>query len=98
VNLPCNWGSVELDFNFHHLIALFSGNRIYPLLLNSFKHCYINLAGQFFIDSAVVPEVFSFHKEMVKAFEEKDDGTATQIMRRMLGHGAEQLKRLKVKG
>ena len=83
----------ELDFNFHHLIALFSGNRIYPLLLNSFKHCYINLAGQFFNDSTVVPEVFSFHKEMVKAFEDKDDDTAAQIMTRMLGHGAEQLKR-----
>ena len=83
----------ELDFNFHHLIALFSGNRIYPLLLNSFKHCYINLAGQFFIDSTVVPEVFSFHKEMVKAFEDKDEKTAAQIMTRMLGHGAEQLKR-----
>lgn len=85
----------ELDFNFHHLVALSSGNRIYPLLLNSFKHCYINLAGQFFIDSAVVPEVFGFHKQMVKAFEDKDDGAAAQIMRRMLGHGAEQLKKLK---
>jgi GntR family transcriptional repressor for pyruvate dehydrogenase complex len=85
----------ELDFNFHHLVALSSGNRIYPLLLNSFKHCYINLAGQFFIDSAVVPEVFGCHKQMVKAIESKDGGTAAEIMTRMLGHGAEQLKKLK---
>jgi DNA-binding FadR family transcriptional regulator len=89
--LLCNWGSVGLDFNFHHLVALSSGNRIYPLLLNSFKHCYINLAGQFFIDSAVVPEVFRFHRQIVTAFEEQDDGAAAQIMRRMLGHGAEHL-------
>ena len=81
----------ELDFNFHHLVALSSGNRIYPLLLNSFKHCYINLAGQFFMDSTVVPEVFGFHKQMVQAFEDKDDGAAAQIMTRMLGHGAEHL-------
>ena len=87
----------ELDFNFHHLVALSSGNRIYPLLLNSFKHCYINLAGQFFIDPAVVPEVFRFHKQMVTAFEDQDDGAAAQIMRRMLGHGAEQLIELKAK-
>jgi GntR family transcriptional repressor for pyruvate dehydrogenase complex len=85
----------ELDFNFHHLVALSSGNRIYPLLLNSFKHCYINLAGQFFIDSTVVPEVFGCHKQMVNAIESKDGGTAAEIMTRRLGHGAEQLKRLK---
>lgn len=85
-------GVSELDFNFHHLVALSSGNHIYPLLLNSFKHCYINLAGQFFIDSTVVPEVFSFHKEMVKAFEDKDEKTAAQIMTRMLTHGAEHLQ------
>jgi DNA-binding FadR family transcriptional regulator len=81
-----------MDFSFHHLVALSSGNQIYPLLLNSFKHCYINLAGQFYIDSTVVPEVFRFHKQMVRAFEYKDDRTAVQIMRRMLDHGAQQLK------
>ncbi|MCP4627536.1 MAG: FCD domain-containing protein [bacterium] len=53
----------ELDFDFHHLVAISSGNHIYPLLLNSFKHCYINPAGQFFMDSPLVPEVFGFHKE-----------------------------------
>jgi len=82
----------ELDFNFHHLVALSSGNRIYPLLLNSFKQCYINLAGQFFDDAAMVPEVFSFHKQMVKAFEDKDEKSAAQIMTRMLAQGAEYLK------
>jgi len=62
-----------LDFNFHHLVALASGNHVYPLLINSFKQCYLNLTGQFYADSAVVPVVFGFHKEMVKAFEEKDE-------------------------
>ena len=85
----------ELDFNFHHLVALSSGNHIYPLLLNSFKQCYMNLAGQFFVDSTVVPEVFNFHKQMVKAFEDKDEKTAAKIMRQMLNHGAEQLNKLK---
>jgi fatty acid metabolism transcriptional regulator FadR len=88
----------ELDFNFHHLVALSSGNHIYPLLLNSFKKCYINLAGQFFNDSTLVPEVFNFHKQMVKAFEDKDEKAAVHIMRRMLTHGAEQLKKLRAEG
>ena len=81
----------ELDFDFHHLIALASGNRIYPLLLNSFKHCYLNLAGQFFSDPIVVPVVFDFHKKMAKAIKDKSEKFAAGIMRRMLAHGAEHL-------
>jgi GntR family transcriptional repressor for pyruvate dehydrogenase complex len=83
----------ELDFDFHHLIALASGNHIYPLLLNSFKHCYTNFAGQFFSDPAVVPVVFDFHKKMVKALKDKDEKSAARIMERMLSHGAEHLSR-----
>jgi DNA-binding FadR family transcriptional regulator len=84
-------GISALDFEFHHLVALASGNHIYPLLLNSFKNCYLNLAGQFFADATVVPEVFAFHEAMVKAVEEKDENRAAQIMQRMLNHGDERL-------
>ena len=86
-------GISELDFNFHHLVALSSGNHIYPLLLNSFKHCYLNLAGQFFSDPTVVPEVFAFHDEMACALEEKNEKEAVWIMKDMLVHGAEHLKK-----
>ncbi|MBW1784225.1 MAG: FadR family transcriptional regulator [Deltaproteobacteria bacterium] len=82
----------ELDFDFHHLLALSSGNNIYPLLLNSFKECYLNLAGQFFSDPGVVPEVFAFHQEMVVALTDKNERKAARIMRGMLEHGAEHLK------
>jgi len=82
----------ELDFNFHHLVALASGNSIYPLLLNSFKPCYITLAGQFFSDPALIPEVFAYHKQIVKAFEQKNEKNAVEIMTRMLVLGAEELK------
>ena len=80
-----------LDFKFHHLIAMASGNLIYPLLLNSFKQCYLNLTGQFFADASLVPVVFSYHKEIVNAFENKDEKNAVQVMKRMLVHGAEHL-------
>jgi fatty acid metabolism transcriptional regulator FadR len=82
----------ELDFDFHHLIALASGNHIYPLLLNSFRHCYANLAGQFFSNPTVVSVVFDFHKKIVKAITDKNETSAARIMRRMLDHGAEHLK------
>jgi GntR family transcriptional regulator, transcriptional repressor for pyruvate dehydrogenase complex len=86
-------GLCTLDFDFHHQTALASGNHIYPLLLNSFKNCYLNLAGQFFCDAAVVPEVFAFHEAMVFALEDKDPENAIKIMKRMLNHGAEHLKK-----
>ena len=85
-------GICKLDFDFHHLLALASGNHIYPLLINSFKHCYTNLAGQFFADQSVVPVVFDLHKKLVKAVEEKDDKSAARIMGRMLEHGADILR------
>ena len=85
-------GICALDSEFHHLVALASGNHIYPLLLNSFKNCYLNLAGQFFSDATVVPEVFAFHEAMVKSLENKDSENSAKIMKRMLNHGAEHLK------
>ena len=88
----------ELDFNFHHLVALASGNHVYPLLLNSFKQCYLNLASQFFIDAKVVSEVFGFHKELVKAIDDQDEKTAAQTMKRMLAHGASHLVRQSAQG
>jgi DNA-binding FadR family transcriptional regulator len=45
----------------------------------------------------VVPVVFSFHKEIVNAFENKDESTAAQITKRMLSHGAEELKKAQSK-
>jgi DNA-binding FadR family transcriptional regulator len=81
----------ELDFDLHHLIALSSGNHVYPLLLNSFKHCYFNLAGQFFANPSVVPAVFDLHKKMVNAIKNKNEKLAARIMEQMLNHGAETL-------
>jgi len=83
----------ELDFGFHHLIAMASGNDIYPLLLNSFKGCYLNLACRFFSDATVVPEVFAFHQEMVTVLKAKNEKKTVEIMKTMLAHGVEHLKR-----
>lgn len=84
----------ELDFCFHHLVALSSGNLIYPLLLNSFKQCYLNLAGQFYVNPEVVPVVFDMHRQVVRTIQEQNCREAADLMQRMLVHGAEQLVKL----
>ncbi len=82
----------EVDFRFHHLVAIASGNMIYPLIMNSLKQFYTNVSGQFFADPAVTPVVFDFHKKLVAAFKEKDEKRATAIMRQMLAHGERHVK------
>jgi len=82
----------EIDFNFHHLVAMATDNLSYPMLLNSFGPVYTSMSGQFFQDTDVIPVVFNFHKEMVDALEKQDGVRAVDVMHRMLIHGEERLR------
>ncbi len=82
----------ELDFEFHHLIAMATGNRVYPLLLNSFRQVYTSLTRRFFSDPGVAPVVFGLHGELVQAIEDRDEKVAMEIMERLLVHGRDRLK------
>ncbi len=84
----------DVDFDFHLLIAVATDNIIYPMILNSFKQVYTNLSGQFFQESSVVKQVFSFHRDMVEAIEKKNAPGASKIMKAMLEHGEQHLKSL----
>lgn len=84
-----------LDFDFHLLVAIASGNLIYPLLINSFKSIYTSLTGAFFrqyYGSPVVEDVHRFHRRLVEAIERRDAAGAVQGMREMLAHGETYLK------
>ena len=82
----------EIDFGFHHLIAMATGNFVYPLLLNSFRQVYTSLTKRFFSDPGVLSVVFDFHKDLVRAIEDRDEKIAAEIMRRLLVHGRDRLK------
>jgi DNA-binding FadR family transcriptional regulator len=82
----------ELDFQFHLLLALSTGNMSYPLLLNSFKPVYTNLTGEFFKTSSVVGKVHGFHADLVNAIEGGDEKGAVDVMTRLLGHGETVLR------
>ena len=74
----------DLDFEFHLLIAVASGNAVFPLLLNSFRQVYTNISGQFFKDSQVISTVHRYHRDMVRALELKDAKKAVSIMKTYL--------------
>ncbi len=84
----------QLDFEFHLIIAIATGNLLYPLLLNSFKPVYTNLTGKFFEDPSAAPLVFDFHQKLVSAISKKDAKNAVETMERMLRHGEERLRML----
>ncbi len=75
---------IENDFAFHLEIALASGNKVYPLIINSFKNVYTTLTGQFFRAYAGTPvlvEVSRYHHLLVQAVEKRDSAQAEAVMR-----------------
>ncbi|MDD9302781.1 MAG: FadR family transcriptional regulator [Desulfobacter sp.] len=83
----------QLDFEFHHLLAMASDNLIYPLLLNSMKQFYISISVKFFSDHSLVPEVFGFHTRLVRAIADQNEDKAKTIMKDMLSHGESHLRK-----
>jgi GntR family transcriptional regulator, transcriptional repressor for pyruvate dehydrogenase complex len=85
----------ELDFSFHLLVALASGNLIYPLIINSFKSVYTALTGAFFRkypSSTVIDQVAAFHARLVSTIQAGNSPAAGRIMEEMLKHGESLLK------
>jgi Transcriptional regulators len=80
--------------NFIFLIAVASGNAVFPLLLNSFRQVYTNLSGQFFKDSQVISIVHKYHRDLVQALESKDAKKAVSIMKTLLTHGEKYLLKM----
>ncbi len=82
---------VAIDFEFHLVTAIATGNLVYPLIMNSFKDVYTNLTGQFFADPDVAPRVFGFHHRLAEAIEARDEKKASAVMKRLLDHGERYL-------
>lgn len=85
---------VNVDFEFHHQIAMATKNIIYPLIIKSFEGTYKNLTAKFFSSSEVISCVFEFHKRLYSSIEEKSEDKSKNIMREILKHGEKYLKSL----
>lgn len=85
----------ELDFQFHLVVAIASGNLLYPLLMNSFKSVYTSLTGKFFqkvSHSPILTAVWEFHQRLLQAIANQLPSEAAYIMEQMLRHGEVHLK------
>lgn len=85
---------VRLDFDFHLQIAIFSGNLVYPLILNSFVAVYTHFTTEFYDRCRFTPildEVYAFHRRLVEAICAHQPDQAAQIMSDLLAHGEQHL-------
>jgi DNA-binding FadR family transcriptional regulator len=83
-----------LDFQFHHLVALASGNPVYAMLMKSFEPAYTNLSSRFFAVPGMARGVFEGHETLVRLIEQRDAEGAVIVMRSLLEQGAEVLLEL----
>ncbi len=84
-----------LIFEFHHLLAMATDNQVYPLLLNSFKVVYMNMAKIFYSHPDVVRTAIGFQRDVVDALRKQDPELAMAAMRCMLDYGEECLANLR---
>lgn len=89
---PDQWEAwAELDFRFHHALAMASGNRLFPMLVNSFAPAWRTLAGAFFRAPGVLQGIRQGHRRIVEAVAARDPVTATQTMADLIREGTEVL-------
>ncbi len=69
-----------------------SGNLFYPLLLNSFKHVYVNISRQSFIDAPFMKQVAALHRRIVEAIAAQDPPAAVEAVRELIAYGVGHLK------
>ncbi len=84
--------TAKIDYRFHQVIAVASGNFIYSLLLNSFRDIYLHLSTLFFSETEVCPVVFDAHRNIVEAIRNHQEKEAVVLMTRLLLHGAKHLE------
>jgi DNA-binding FadR family transcriptional regulator len=80
-----------LDLRFHILLAQASGNRVFPLLLNSMAPVYLALIRRFYASGPDVALVECWHGEIVAALQARDAERAVARMGELLAHGARTL-------
>jgi DNA-binding FadR family transcriptional regulator len=79
--------AVENDLAFHHMVAVASGNLVYPLILKSFENSTYTLIKEFYSTEGVQEFVYGRHYNIYKAIENQDAEGARKLMSELLLHG-----------
>ncbi|MBJ6723896.1 GntR family transcriptional regulator [Geomesophilobacter sediminis] len=69
------------DWELHLTLAILSGNRIYPLIMNSSEHLYSRMRRQFFAKQEIRTLTKAYYKDLLQAAMEGDAEKAELITR-----------------
>lgn len=82
--------AAALDFRFHHLLAVISGNAVYPLIINSMQVSYLSLAERFYRNIRHRQRVIGMHAAVCEALGRKDTARALAVCAEMLDDGEQR--------
>lgn len=88
----------RFDWELHLTMAILSGNKIYPLIMNSFADLYFKLRGEFFASEEHRVQGRSFYKELLHAASVRDANQAEVITRAAMTLRLENFKRQAAEG
>ena len=71
----------KFDWELHRLLSILSGNRIYPLILNSFASLYFKMRGHFFAAEDYRDASKSYYQKLLRAAIDENIQDARQITR-----------------
>jgi DNA-binding FadR family transcriptional regulator len=83
----------EADFQFHHTLAIASGEILLPLIMNSFRPLYALIEVNLYQSHETGVEVFTIHRSIIDAIMAHDAGRARQLMQQQLTLSRERLVR-----
>jgi GntR family transcriptional regulator, negative regulator for fad regulon and positive regulator of fabA len=83
----------RFDWELHLTMAILSGNKIYPLIMNSFADLYYKLRGQFFASEENRDQARIFYKSLLQAVVLRDAHQAESITREAMQMRLESFKR-----
>lgn len=69
----------KFDWELHRTMALLSGNRVYPLILNSFAGLYFKLRGRFFTADEYRTIARSYYQKLMHAALNENGDEAAEV-------------------
>ena len=84
---------VSFDWELHLMMAVLSGNKIYPLMMNSFAALYAKFKGEFFAHEEHRLQARSYYKELAEAAITGNANLAEDVTRAAMKLRLENFKR-----
>jgi GntR family negative regulator for fad regulon and positive regulator of fabA len=84
---------VKFDWELHQTMAVLSGNKIYPLIMNTFASLYANIRGQLFAKEEHREQTRCYYRDLLEAASTGNADYAEDVTRAAMKLRLEQFRR-----